>query len=165
MKCVIALGVALASGLVMATATGSARAAPAYFTCTFDMTNNVRVITLPGVQTTSSKAPVNIPGAVFRFTPSDFCLMVEVTGQVHAAASRAMRLRVTVTGGNSDMLPHRREIHTETAAYDGRSATFFVLLSDLGRPYTVRVQFMSANGKPVSLAKGMILFHYGPSGS
>jgi hypothetical protein len=134
--------------------------------CDIAFTNFVQVITVAGGQTTSSTTPVNIPGAVFSYTPSSRCLAVEVTGQVRAKSPGALRLRLRVTPGgeiNSGPFPPSRDVYTADTSFDGRSATFFVDLFEGQK--VVRVQFMSADGSPVSLSKAVILIYHAPTGS
>jgi hypothetical protein len=133
-------------------------------TCPLDFTNSVQVITLAGVQTTSSTTPVNLPGAAFSFDAGSPCLVVEVTGQVRAQSPRALRLRLNVAGDlNGPPFPRTRDVYTADASFDGRSATFFADL--LAGHKALRVQFMSADGTPVSLSKGMIVIYYTQAGS
>jgi hypothetical protein len=141
-----------------------ARAQPIDLKCDIAFTNFVQVITLNGTQTTSSTTPVDIPGARFIYTPSSRCLVVEVTGQIRAQSPHTLRLQLEVTGDvNSGPFPATRDVYTADTNFDGRSATFFVDVFE-GRK-VVRVQFMSADGTPVSLTKGVILIYHAPTGT
>jgi hypothetical protein len=150
---------------VAALAAGSAASAqPVDLKCDIAFTNFVQVITLNGVQTTSSTTPVDLPGAHFSYTPSSRCLAVEVTGQVRARSPHALRLQLEVTGDvTSGPFPASRDVYTADTSFDGRSATFFADVLEGHK--VVRVKFMSADGSPVSITKGVILIYHAPSGS
>jgi hypothetical protein len=132
------------------------------FTCGSQFTQWSHIVTLAGTQTTSSMTAVDLPGATFSFTPGDRCLIVEVTGQVRAVRPNAMRLSVVVTGGDgiSPPFPSPRDVYTQTTAYDTRTVTFWVDLLEGDKD--VKVQFMSVNGTPVSLNKGVVIFKHTP---
>jgi hypothetical protein len=132
------------------------------FTCGSQFTQWSHIVTLAGTQTTSSMTPVDLPGATFSFTPGDRCLVVEVTGQVRAVSPNAMRLSVVATGGDgaNPPFPAFRDVYTQTTAFDGRHVTFWVELFDGDKD--VKVQFMSVDGSPVSLNKGVVTFKNTP---
>jgi hypothetical protein len=133
----------------------------AEFTCTGQFTQTTHVVTLAGTQTTSSTAPVDLPGATASFTPGNRCLTIEVSGQVRAVSPNAMRISVVVNGAvEEDPFPPFRDVYTQTTALDGRSVIFWVNLDDGDKD--VKVQFRSRDGSPVSLTKGVVVFKYTP---
>ena len=132
--------------------------------CGQSFTTTAHVVTLGGTQTTSSTTAVDLPGATFSFTPNNRCLVIEVTGQVRAVGPNALRLSVVVSPAgevSSPPFPAFRDVYSQTTALDGRSATFWVDLLEGDKD--VKVQFMSVNGSPVSLSKGVVTFQYTPA--
>jgi hypothetical protein len=155
----------LGAAFTVTTAVLATTAQAAEFECQRGgLATHVQVITLDGVQTTSSTTPVNLRGATFHYLSTANCLVVEVTGQARAASPHALRLRLVVAGNvDTGPFPNTRDVYTDSTAFDGRSATFFVNL--LSGNKTLRVQFMSADGTPVSLNKGLIVIHFERAGT
>ena len=115
--------------------------------------------TIPGQQTTASDTFVNVPGAAINFGNTGDCVIVHFSAQVRAALPQKVRIRAILDG--EKVAYPQVEWSTPTNEDDGRSATF-IFNNVSVEPHIVRIQFLSVEGGPVVLSRGLLSIRYDP---
>ena len=104
--------------------------------------------------TTSSKEFVEIAGSEVMFPNNMDCITIEFSGKLSAPAPQVMRVRVLFNPpelvANEAIIPATMDFTTAAAASDGRATLFFVR-NAIHDARTLRMQFMSVKGGPVTL--------------
>lgn len=134
------------------------QAALSAFNC--DTSAPPRIALSMAPQTTSQNSNfIDLPGAVVDAEIGDIrCVIVELSAQVRATAPNAVRVRVTVDG-SAIITPVFVDFYTSANKFDGR-ATTFVLRNVPSGNRVFKIQYMSVNGSPVSLAKTTMIVRY-----
>lgn len=124
----------------------------------------VKVATVPDVQTTTSKSFVDLSGAQIGINLSfHSCVVIDFSAQVRAAAPNAARIRVTVSGTTTGGFPGSNTFTTEKA-FDARAATFLFPNVAAGG-HIIRIQFLSVDGSEVQVSKGLMKITYNSGAS
>ncbi len=120
-----------------------------------------KIATITGVQTTSSTTAVNVAGATIEAQVDSGCSMVEFSAQVRAKAPKIVRISVTADNGMvvRTALPSSVDFSTSVNGYDGRAVAFVFPNLD-NCLCTFQVKFLSADGTPVSISKGVMKLRY-----
>jgi hypothetical protein len=118
---------------------------------------------------TTSKNFVDLAGSEVSFENSANCIMIEFSAEVSAAAPQALRVRVELdpapadtrtTRANADtIVPTSMDFYSSSRVADAR-ATVFVVRNPNGGDRTLRLQFMSVNGGPVTLETWTMTVRY-----
>jgi hypothetical protein len=120
---------------------------------------SLKVVTIGGTQSTTSKTFVNLPGSTVTVEPNiASCLVVDLSAQVRAKTPNAVRLRVTLNGGRV-AFPVSADFRTSDQNYDARSA-LFVFPNITGGSHTINVQYLSVDGSEVKVSKSVMVITY-----
>jgi hypothetical protein len=116
---------------------------------------SLKVVTIGGVQSTTSKTFVDMPGSTVTVDPNAFsCLVVDLSSQMRAVAPNAARVRV-ILDGSKVSFPASADFYTSKQSYDARSA-MFVFPNVTAGLHTIKVQFLSADGSDVKVTKSVM---------
>jgi hypothetical protein len=115
-----------------------------------------QIATVTGTQTTSSKNPVNVPGAAIKQKFfNDNCIVVEFSAQIKAKQPNAVLFTAVSTGQQAKTaFPAAASFSTAGNGYDGRAMTF--IFPRLTGENTISIRFESLNGSPVSIKGGVM---------
>ncbi len=115
------------------------------------------VATVTGVQTTSSTTAVNLTGATIERQISGGCAIVDFSAQFRSKSPKVARISVTADNGVvvTKAFPASADFSTSVNGYDGRAMTF-VFPNLPGCLCTFQIQFLSVDGTPISVSKGVM---------
>ena len=119
--------------------------------------SHTQIVTVTTAKTTSSTTYVPWGGAAFtQVFFNDSCVVVEFSAQVKARTPAIARIRIFAESMDpaASAFPAAINFTTAGSGFDGRSAKF--VFPVLEGEYTIRVQFLSVNGSPVTLDKGTL---------
>jgi hypothetical protein len=120
---------------------------------------NLKVVTIGGTQSTTSKSFVNMPGSTVTVDPNvSSCLVVDLSAQMRAVAPKTIRVRVTLDGPKV-AFPASADFRTSEQSYDARSA-MFVFPNVTAGHHTINVQFLSVDGSDVRMTKSVMRITY-----
>jgi hypothetical protein len=120
---------------------------------------NLKVVAIAGIQSTTSKTFVDMPGSTVTVDPNiASCLVVDLSAQMRAAAPKTIRVRVMLDGPKV-AFPASADFRTSEQSYDARSAIFVFPRVTAGH-HTINVQFLSVDGSDVTMTKSVMRITY-----